>query len=258
MQPGNIYGLLGKNGAGKSTLLKNIAGLLKPQSGSISVLGEIPYHRHPGFLQKIYMISEEVYTPPISIIRYLDLFAPFYPSFNRQEFDDYMKIFEVETSGHLRKLSLGQRKKFIIAFALACNTDLLILDEPTNGLDIPSKTQFRRLISAAMNNQRIVVISTHQTRDLENLIDAVMVVNNGTLLLSASMGEISDRLTFHLVSEVPDSDEILFAEPTIGGYAVVAKNTSGTDTRVNLEYLFYTATENPSAIATMFKNQQLV
>ncbi len=258
LKAGSIYGLLGKNGAGKSTLLKNIAGLLRPTGGQIRVFGELPYRRRPAFLQKIYIIPEEVYTPAISINRYLTLFSPFYPGFSMEDFNRYMSIFEVDPAAHLKRLSLGQRKKFIIAFAVACNTDLLILDEPTNGLDIPSKTQFRKLISGAMNDSRIVIISTHQTRDLENLIDSVLVVNEGQLLLSAGMQEVGSRLLFEVVPDPAYIDNVLFSEYTIGGYGVVRANTEGLETRVNLEYLFHAVTEKPKEIAQLFYNRPTV
>ncbi len=201
IEKGKIYGLLGKNGAGKSTFLKNLSGLLFPSKGSISVSGANPGKRRPSFLQNIYLIPEEVYVPGISISRYIKIFAPFYPRFNPEQLQQYLKEFEVNPQAGLKSLSFGQQKKFVIAFALACNTDVLLLDEPTNGLDIPSKAQFRRLIAGIMNDDRLILISTHQTRDLEHLIDSVLIIDNGNLLLNASMEEINHKLEFRTPSQ---------------------------------------------------------
>ena len=139
METGSIYGLLGKNGAGKSTLLKNLSGLLFPFKGNIMVNGFIPGKRLPAFLQTIYLIPEEVNVPALTIRAYEKLFSPFYPSFDPEQFHNYLEQLNVKDEGKLNTLSFGQQKKFIIAFALACNTRILLMDESTNGLDIPSK-----------------------------------------------------------------------------------------------------------------------
>ena len=158
LESGSIYGLLGKNGAGKSTLLKNFIGLLFPKGGSISVNGFEPKKRWPSFLETIYFIPEEVYVPALTVEAYKNLFSPFYPSFNEQQFYGYLDQLDVKDKGKLNSLSFGQQKKFIIAFALACNTKVLLLDEPTNGLDIPSKIKFRKLISGVFTDDKIIFI----------------------------------------------------------------------------------------------------
>ncbi len=201
LENGKIYGLLGKNGAGKSTLLKSMIGLLYPTSGSILVNGSVPSFRKPSFLRTVYFIPEEVHVPALSIDKYVSLFSPFYPAFDRAQLDAYLEKLDVNTNDKLTKLSFGQQKKFVIAFALACNTEVIIMDEPTNGLDIPSKKRFRKLISSAMNENRMIFISTHQTRDLENLIDQVIIIENGELLLNAPVEEINRKLAFKLVGD---------------------------------------------------------
>jgi ABC-2 type transport system ATP-binding protein len=252
LENGKIYGLLGKNGAGKSTFLKNLSGLLFPTSGRISVFGAEPGKRQPSFLQNIYLIPEEVYVPGISIARYVKIFAPFYPGFNPEHFQHYLKELEVDTTARLKTLSFGQQKKFIIAFALACNTGLLLLDEPTNGLDIPSKAQFRRLIASTMTEGRIILISTHQTRDLENLIDSVLIIDNGDLLLHAPMEKISEKLNFKIIRELPENNEVLFSEPALGGFVVVQENQDASDHQVNLEHLFNAVIQKPDEIRRIF------
>jgi len=257
LEAGSIYGLLGKNGAGKSTLLKNIIGLLFPTGGSISVNNFISKKRQPSFLQTIYFIPEEVYVPSLTIKGYRNLFAPFYPNFNDEKFAGYLNELNVKDEGKLNSLSFGQQKKFVIAFALACNTNVLLLDEPTNGLDIPSKAQFRKLIASVMLDDKIILISTHQIRDLENLIDKVIIVDNGELLLHASVADISDKLSFKTVGEAENTGKALYAEETFKGVSIVQQNTAGEDTKVNLEHLFNAVTENPEMIKTIFSNNQI-
>ena len=257
LESGSIFGLLGKNGAGKSTLLKNIIGLLFPKGGSIAVNNFISKKRQPSFLKTIYFIPEEVYVPSLTIKSYRNLFAPFYPNFDDAKFNSYLQELDVKDEGKLNTLSFGQQKKFIIAFALACNTKVLLLDEPTNGLDIPSKAQFRKLIASVMLDDKIILISTHQIRDLENLIDKVIIVDNGELLLHASVNDISDKLSFKTVSEAEDTSKALYAEETFKGVSIVQKNTTGEDTKVNLEHLFNAVTENPEMIKAIFSNSEV-
>jgi ABC-2 type transport system ATP-binding protein len=252
LSKGKIYGLLGRNGAGKSTFLKNISGLLFPSGGNIHVFNQEPRKRLPSFLRNIYLIPEEVYVPAISIARYIGIFSPFYPKFSVPQLQAYLKDLDVDPASKLNSLSFGQQKKFIIAFALACNTGVLLLDEPTNGLDIPSKAQFRRLIAAVMNEERLILISTHQTRDLENLIDTVLIIDNGNLLLDASIDRITETLAFKTVRELPTDEDILFSESAFGGFSVVLKNEEPFPTQVNLEHLFSTVTGQPDAIKKLF------
>jgi len=251
---GNIYGLLGKNGAGKSTLLKNIIGLLYPLEGSISVNGHAPARRAPSFLETIYLIPEEVHVPAVTIDRYIDLFAPFYPLFNREQLMAYLEKLEVATADKLSTLSFGQQKKFIIAFALACNTKVLLLDEPTNGLDIPSKKRFRQLIAAVMSEERMIFISTHQIKDLDNLIDQVIIVDEGQLLLNASISAISEKLSFKTVEQIPADRPVLYEEDALKGKAIVVENSGKEQTKINLEHLFNAITENPSLAKTIFNH----
>ena len=254
LESGSIYGLLGKNGAGKSTLLKNFIGLLFTKGGSISVNGFEPKKRWPSFLETIYFIPEEVYVPALTVEAYKNLFSPFYPSFNEKQFYAYLDQLDVKDKGKLNSLSFGQQKKFIIAFALACNTKVLLLDEPTNGLDIPSKIRFRKLIASVFTDDKLIFISTHQIRDLDNLIDRVIIVDNGELLLNASVGDISEKLCFKTVSELTRLDEILYSEESLKGFSIVTKNINAEDSKVNLEHLFNAITEKPILAKAIFQN----
>ena len=254
LEAGSIYGLLGKNGAGKSTLLKNFIGLLFPKDGKIAVNGFEPKKRWPSFLKTIYFIPEEVYVPALTVEGYKNLFSPFYPSFNEEQFYKYLEQLDVKDKGKLNSLSFGQQKKFIIGFALACNTEVLLLDEPTNGLDIPSKIKFRKLIASVFNEDKIIFISTHQIRDLDNLIDRVIIVDNGELLLNTSVSDISQKLCFKTVSKLSNPDEILYSEESLKGFSIVTKNSNAEDSKVNLEHLFNAITEKPILAKAIFRN----
>jgi ABC-2 type transport system ATP-binding protein len=249
---GSIYGLLGRNGAGKSTLLKNIIGLLFPTEGTVTVNGYKPAKRLPSFLETIYFIPEEVYVPSLTIRRYISLFAPFYSGFSKEQFFDYLERLDVAAEGKLNTLSFGQQKKFIIAFALACNTKILLMDEPTNGLDIPSKKRFRKLIASVMNDERMIFISTHQIRDLDNLIDRVIIVDEGDLLLDASLAEIGEKLVFKTVDVLPEHESVLYQEDALKGKSIVTVNRLGEDSKINLEQLFNAITDNPARAKTIF------
>jgi ABC-2 type transport system ATP-binding protein len=254
LESGSIYGLLGRNGAGKSTLLKNMIGLLFPLEGTIGVNGFSPRKRLPAFLETIYFIPEEVYVPALTGERYINLFSPFYPKFDKEQFARHLDDLDVKTQDKLNTLSFGQQKKFIIAFGLACNTEVLLLDEPTNGLDIPSKKRFRKLIASVMNESRMIFISTHQIRDLDNLIDRVVIVDEGELLLNASISSIAEKLSFKIVDTVSDKDNFLYTEESLRGISIVTENSTAEESQVNLEHLFNAVTEHPEVIKKVFAN----
>ncbi len=254
---GYIYGLLGKNGAGKSSLLKNIAGLLYPLSGSCQIHGLEAKDRHPAFLQKIFFISEEFYVPSIPIRKFKNIYAPFYPNFDSQQFHAYLQEFEIDESQNLTQLSYGQKKKVLISFGLATNTRVLILDEPTNGLDIPSKAQFRKIVSSAVHAQRTILISTHQVRDLENLINPILILDNSEILLHASAEEITHKLSFQTVSQLSEARQPLYAEASPNGYAIVTENRTQQASRLDLELLFQAVLTNREQIRSLFPSPTL-
>lgn len=250
LEAGSIYGLLGKNGAGKSTLLCNMMGLLFPDSGKIEVVKHNPQKRQPSFLQNVYFIPEDVALPSISIHTYLELYAPFYPKFNENQFYEYLKELEVPSDQKLNKMSFGQQKKAIIAFGLACNTQVLIMDEPTNGLDIPSKSQFRKLVAATLTEERLFIISTHQVRDLDNLIDQIIIIDESEVLLKASITNINEKLCFKTIAELDEN--VLYAEDSLKGKTVVAANVMGEDSKINMEHLFNAVIANPNRVRKIF------
>lgn len=233
---GHIYGLLGKNGAGKSTLLKNLAGLVYAQSGTLDVLGYDPAKRQPALLQQICFIPEEFYLPSVKIDAYVKANAAFYPNFDYTYFSTLLAEFDIPVGQKLINMSYGQKKKLIIAFGLATNAKLIIMDEPTNGLDIPSKAQFRKIMASALTEDRCIIISTHQVRDLDNLIDTVIMVDENSIALKASVEEITNKLCFKRIKEMDDT--VIYAEPSMAGYNAVMPNYHQEDSKLDLELLF--------------------
>lgn len=236
LSAGHIYGLLGKNGAGKSSLLKNIAGLVYAESGALDVLGHNPAKRQPSLLQQICFIPEEFYLPSVKIDAFVKANASFYPDFDHSYFTALLQEFDIPVAQKLINMSYGQKKKVIIAFGLATKSKLVIMDEPTNGLDIPSKAQFRKIMASAMTDDRCIIISTHQVRDLDNLIDTVIMLDESSVALKASVDEITNKLCFKRVKELDET--VIYAEPSLSGYNAVMPNYHQEDSKLDIELLF--------------------
>jgi ABC-2 type transport system ATP-binding protein len=252
LQPGFIYGLLGKNGAGKSSLLKLICGLLYQNDGEVKVLGYDAQDRRVPMLQDVYLVPEEFELPGVTLQTYVKLNAVFYSKFNHDHFAHYLKEFEIPLNSKLSNMSYGQKKKFLIAFGLATNARVLIFDEPTNGLDIPSKSQFRKIVVSALDEDKLFIISTHQVRDLDNLIDNIVILENGRVIFNRNVAEISEKLGFEYnLTGIPES-EILYSEEMQGRRAGIVRNFSGEETRLDLELLFNGIVKNAESI-----NEQL-
>ncbi len=253
LQPGNIYGLLGKNGAGKTTLLKIIAGLVFPQSGDCNVNGMASKDRKPEVLQDICIIPEEYYLPPVKIASFISINSPFYYRFDHEKMDWLLKEFQLDKNSKLNQLSFGQKKKFLLAFGLATSSRLLLMDEPTNGLDIPSKSQFRRVIAASLNEDQCLIISTHQVRDLESLIDPVIIIDNGQIIFHQSVESISTHLLFETRKELKENEQPLYAEETFGGHNGIFTNPGNRETKIDLELLFNGVVTNKTKINNIFE-----
>ncbi|MEI7594749.1 MAG: ABC transporter ATP-binding protein [Bacteroidota bacterium] len=254
LNAGSVCGFLGKNGAGKTTLLKQICGLTFPQKGNCLVLGYNPKDRNPEFLEKIFIVPEEFEMPSMSICSYEKLYSPFYKNFDHNQFDQFLKDFEVDKNNKIQNLSFGQKKKIMLSFGIATNTPILILDEPTNGLDIPSKSTFRKIVASTINEERLILISTHQVRDLDSLIDNVIIVHENKIAFNHSIEEITNKLCFkHIVGDSQETD-IIFHDNSIFGVNAISKNTNNCDTRVDLELLFGAVISNNNTIINHLKN----
>ena len=253
LEKGKIYGLLGENGVGKSTLLKILSGLLKMERGECNVFGEVPYSRNPSFLQDIFYLPEDFAGENVVVEKYAMQLGVFYPNFSPDRFNRIISEFGVDSKAKFNKLSLGQQKKAIIAVALSLGTKVLLMDEPSNGLDIPSKSLLRRLIAENASDEQLIVISTHQVKDLENLIDPIIIMDKEGVIMNASIEEISSRLAFGIE---PDEDRsALYSQRDLRGYVTVRRNEYGIETPVDLEALFNCALVNKQLFKELFNTK---
>ena len=254
LEEGKIYGLLGENGVGKTTLLTLLCGLKKVGSGSITTDGEDPFDRTPSLLEKQFYLPDEVAPTPMTADGYAKERGRFWPLYDHEKFLHIMKEFENEPDKKMNQMSAGQLKKTYIAFALATGAKYLFMDEPTNGLDIPSKTQFRSAIMSHTADESTIVISTHQVRDLENIIDPVIILDKQDVLLNASMEEITEKLYFDYGTTLMDG--ALFREQLPGGFLQVYPNYDGQESKVNVEALFNAVHTHKELIKGLFTQKE--
>ncbi len=250
LEEGRIYGLLGENGVGKTTLLTLMCGLKNAKAGSIDIDGQNPYDRTPSLLSEQYYLSDEVAAVNMKAIDYARNYGIFWKRFDLGKFLEIMQVFETDPEQKMTKMSSGQLKKTYISFALACNTKHLFMDEPTNGLDIPSKAQFRKAVTKYTREDSILLISTHQVRDLENIIDPIIILDKQDVLLNAGIDEITEKLYFDYSNE--KRDDALYSEMIPGGCIQVSLNQEGADSKVNIEALFNTVHQHKELIKGIF------
>lgn len=253
LEDGKIYGLLGENGVGKTTLLTLLCGLKKAQVGSIDTDGANPYDREPSLLEQMFYLPDDVAPIYDKAYSWARSKGKFWSNFSLDKFVEIMNDFENDVNQKLSAMSTGQLKKTYISFALACSTKYLFLDEPTNGLDIPSKSQFRSSILKYTSEDSTIVISTHQVRDLENVIDPIIILDRQDVLLNASLEEISRKLFFDYGTEL--HQESLYSEQLPGGFIQVYPNVRNQDSKVNIEALFNAVHKNKELIKGMFTNK---
>lgn len=255
LNAGNVYGLLGKNGAGKSTLIYLMTGLLTPQEGEVTMDGINVRRRLPQTMGDLFLVPEEFELPRLSIKQYVSINSPFYPRFSMEDMQRYLDIFEMGSDMDLKlhSLSMGQKKKVFMAFAFATNTRALIMDEPTNGLDIPSKSQFRKLVTTGMNDDKLMLISTHQVRDISDILDHVTIIDQSRVLLNTSFADVMSKIAFRPLKE---GDQPLFVLQSPFGPLGAIRAQEGEETKVDLEMLFNAALQNPEAINQLFTTQK--
>ena len=255
LEAGNVYGLLGKNGAGKSTLIYLMTGLLTPKSGNVTMDGIDVRRRLPQTLNDLFLVPEEFELPNLPLKQYVAINSQFYPRFSIEDMQRYLDIFEMgnDLNVKLNNLSMGQKKKLFMAFAFATNTRALIMDEPTNGLDIPGKSQFRKLIGAGMTDEKIILISTHQVRDINSVLDHVVIIDQNKVLLNTSIADVMSKVAFRPLQE---GDQPLFVLQSPFGPLGAVRAQEGEETKVDLEMLFNATLQNPEAINNLFTTPQ--
>ena len=253
LEEGRIYGLLGENGVGKTPLLRLLCGLKKVCSGSITTDGENPFDRTPTLLQNQFYLPDQVLPVAMKAECFAKERGAFWPDYDHSKFLEIMKEFENDPAKKMNQMSAGQLKKTYISLALACGCKYIFMDEPTNGLDIPSKTQFRSAIMKYTSDDSTIVISTHQVRDLENIIDPIIILDRQDVLLNASVEEITSKLYFDYGTQL--HPESLYSEQLPGGFIQVYPNTTGEDSKINVEALFNAVHKNKELIKGMFSNK---
>lgn len=252
LREGGIYGLLGENGAGKSTLLQLIMGLLTPESGKVLFDSINTRKRLPSILADMYIVPEENDFPPIHLDTFTQRYGALYPKFSLEDMNRHLSTFGITGNPRLDRLSMGQKKKIALSFAMACNTTILLMDEPTNGLDIPAKSAFRKYIVESMDDKRIFLISTHQVRDVSNILDHIIIMDSSKVLLNQSVAEIQSTMKFTNTSNQREIENALFAIPSLGGATVILQNLDNVDTEINLETLFSFAIQDPEKLNSLF------
>lgn len=256
VERGKVYGLLGLNGAGKSTLMYLMAGLLTPKAGEVTVGGNNVRHRLPSTLSNIYVVPEEFMLPHMSLRKFATLNGALYPRFSYDDMLHNLAIFDIDPNiKSLSSLSMGQKKKVLMSFAFATHTDLMLMDEPTNGLDIPGKSQFRRLVASQMSDDRTIIISTHQVRDIDRCIDHVVIIDHSNVLLDESVASITTKLRFVENGTAADADAAIYSQPSVMGYSLVLPNTGDDETELNLETLFNATLANSERITAIFNSK---
>lgn len=253
LSPGKIYGVIGPNGAGKSTLLKCICGLLIPKSGKVRVAGFTAKDRLPAFLSELFFLPEEISNPNVKPGEYGKFYGAFYPRYDHLRFQSLCEEFEIPLQLKLDEMSYGQKKKTLISFGIACNTNVLLLDEPTNGLDIQGKSQFRKILANSTTPENFIIISTHQIRDIENLIDHILIINEGGILFNQSLTSISSALFFAEAEELNTTTSRIYQKESIHGYSIIEPNPGGYESRIDLEILYQAILNDSQLINQHFK-----
>lgn len=239
LQGDRIYGLLGSNGSGKTTLLNTLAGALEPLGGKIEVLSYTPMERKAKFLEQIAYIQDELELPSMSVEQFVESYAAFRPKFSSEEMNRYLKMMNYTFGIRLDNLSLGNRKKFAIAFALASHPRIVLMDEPTNGLDIESKQALRKILAGQDLSERLIIISSHQVADIEDIISDVIILRENRIVLNSSLDAIGEVLQF---GDIQSIGEPLY----VNGLKAIGK-TEGDYSDVDLETL-YIAMQNSENI----------
>ena len=245
LEQNKVYGLLGENGTGKSTLLYLLMGLLRPSEGRILVDGFDMRRRQRKALQQMYIVPEEFALPQMRFADYVAAYRPFYPAFSDDILRRCMEEFHLPLDVRVDQLSMGDKKKVLMSFALATNVRYLLMDEPTNGLDVPSKKQFRKVIATTMTEERTLLIATHQLHDVESLLDHVLILQRSQLLLNASVEALCEKYTFDVRSNDVLTDDVLYTERTPQGNATLSlRQPDDEETQLNLELLFNAVTSD--------------
>ena len=208
---GAVYGLVGPNGAGKSTAIRHITGIYRPDSGSVTLEG-LPIYENPTIKQTMGYIPDDVFFFPAATMEEMRRFYKgMYPKFDDALFDRLYDAFDLPRKGQIRRFSKGMQKQAAFHLTLACRPDILILDEPVDGLDPVMRRQVMSLIlSDVAEHGTTVLISSHNLRELEDVCDHVGIMDHGRMLLERSLADMQgSTVKVQLVGNTPDNLEVL-------------------------------------------------
>lgn len=245
-----IYGLLGDNGAGKTTLMHLICGLLFPQKGTCTLNERHLTERTPEMLGNYFFLPEEMLIPEGNIISFARKHSVFYPNFQYKEFEQNLKELQIDGHCKLSSVSYGEQKKAMLAYALALHTSLTVLDEPTNGLDISSRHVLKKIIARSTDESSCLIISTHQARDFEHLLDHLIILGKGKILLNHSIDEISEHLLFTWTDTLPQ--HTVYSEENLQGYMSIRPNEKHEENTPDIELLYNAIHIKPEQIKQLF------
>lgn len=243
LEPGRISALAAPNGEGKTTLFKCLAGLRFPTKGKIEVFGLRPKDRSADLLSKLYFLPAEPSLPDWSPLKIGQQYGPFYPNFNQEIFRQCLEDFRVDPAKAIGKLSFGQQRRVQLAFALAVRTPLLLLDEPTLGLDIAGKDQFRRSLIQCTEDGQTVIIATHQLGEVATVLDDLIILKDKKIHSQFDISLAYESLSFTLSSRAPQPLDGTYGRRVPGGWLIVDPNRSGGNAQPDLETLYLAITE---------------
>jgi ABC-2 type transport system ATP-binding protein len=194
IEKGRIMGLIGPNGAGKTTLLKALLGLTDCQ-GSLSVLGLDPFRQRKELMQNICFIADVAVLPRwIRVNQLLDFLQTIHPRFSRSRAEELLAKTKIRPKAKVRELSKGMVTQLHLSIITAIDAKLLVLDEPTLGLDIIFRKEFySNLLNDYFDEERTIIITTHQVEEIENLLSDVMFINDGRIVLDSSMDDLPEQ-----------------------------------------------------------------
>ncbi len=201
VRKGTIYGLVGPNGAGKTTIINHINGVIKPESGTITVNNE-PVYENEQIKQHILNISDDwFYFSTYTVKQMANFYKDLYPSFNKERYEKLKEIFKIDEKKQIRKMSKGQIKQVAFWLSLSCMPDVLILDEPLDGLDPVMRKQVLNLVICDVADRELtVLVSSHNLRELEDICDWVGIIHKGKIIIEKPLDDIKGNVCKYQIS----------------------------------------------------------
>lgn len=192
---GSVYGLVGSNGAGKTTIINHITGVLKPEEGTITIDGEKVYENSKVKSKMLYIADDWFYYNTFTIKQMADFYENMYPSFDRERYSKMLKGFDLNEKRQIRKLSKGMKKQVAFCLCLSCNPEVLILDEPLDGLDpVMRKMVLSIVLGDVADRGMTVLVSSHNLRELEDICDHVGIIHKGKMVIEKALDDLKGNV----------------------------------------------------------------